>query len=303
MKEKKPIDVYQMVTDQIIKQLENGVVPWKKPWATAGAPMNLISQKPYRGINILLLASLGYAQNYFLSYKQVKELGGSIKKDEKPAFIVFWKWIEVPDADTVEETKVPFLRYHLVYNIAQCDGLRESSLPVNDGESNDPIAMCEVIIQQMPKVPEIRFKENKAYYSMVEDFINMPKLKSFVDSESYYATLFHELIHSTGHQSRLFRKELMELKPFGSPMYSVEELVAEMGSCYLQSFAGIAKNDLENSAAYIQGWLRKLKSDKKFIVYASTQGQKAADFILNQKPVSPSEKVEESVEESDDLPF
>ena len=133
----------------------------------------------------------------------------------------------------------------------------------------------------MPKRPKIISKEQQAYYHKVDDYINMQKTESFLSSESYYGALFHELVHSTGHKERLDRKELTQSKGFRTNDYAVEELTAEMGASYIKSYAGIPIEQLENNAAYIQGWLERLKKDKKFIVFASAQAQKAADYILN----------------------
>ena len=316
MNEKKESrDVYAFVTNRIIEQMEKGVVPWQKPWDEAGMPKNLITGRAYRGINIWLLAPLGYAQNYFLTFKQVKDLGATVKKDEKGILIVFWKWIDINDEETGDSSRVPFLRYMTVFNIAQCEGIPEAHLPALIERKNNPLTECEAIIENMPQKPEIKYKENKAYYHPLLDFVNMPKAEKFKDSTSFYSTLFHELIHSTGHMKRLNRKEVCQQAAFGSEMYSVEELTAEIGACYLKSYAGIGKEYFQNSASYIKGWLEKLRSDKRFIVYASTLAQKATDFILN---VKFEEKVESKPDEiissmetevvvpvipADDLPF
>ncbi|MBI5538551.1 MAG: DUF1738 domain-containing protein [Bacteroidia bacterium] len=277
----KPTDVYEIVTNRIIEHLENGVIPWQKPWTDAGHPKNLITGKDYRGINVWLLSTLNYAQNYFLTFKQVKELGGTVKKGEKSQEVIFWKWLEKENEADGKTKKIPLLKYYNVFNIDQCDGIPIEKIPPKIERQNDPIETCEKIINEMPKRPDIRTKEQQAYYHKIEDYINMPKTESFVSSESYYGALFHELVHSTGHQERLDRRELTQSKGFKTNDYAVEELTAEMGASYLKSFAGIPIEQLENNAAYIQGWLERLKKDKKFIVYASAQAQKATDYILN----------------------
>ncbi len=299
-------NVYEIVNNRIIEYLEKGVVPWQQPWVEAGLPKNLISGRNYRGINVWLLNSLGYSQNNFLSFKQVKELGGSVKKDEKGNIIVFWKWIEKENKETGENEKTPLPRYYRVFNIEQCTDIPKEKLPPTIERKNDPIQTCEEIIQHMPKHPDIRHNENRAYYHKLDDYINIPKMESFKDSQSYYGTLFHELVHSTGHKERLDRRELNQNKVFGSKDYSVEELTAEMGASYLKSYAGIPIEKLENNAAYIQHWLERLKKDQKCIVYASAQAQKATDFILNikneekelevQEPVKSVEREKELVE-------
>ncbi len=282
--EQNKIDIYQMVTDKIIAMLEAGTIPWRKPWTDAGLPKNLITGKPYRGVNVFLLASLGYSQNLFLTFEQAKALGGSIRKGEKSQVVVFWKWLDVyrPDTTPPDEKKKqkPMLRYYHVFNVAQCNDLPQDRIPIIT-RPNEPIEVCERIVEEMPNKPTFQHIENEAYYVPATDVLNMPDIEYFVESEAYYATLFHELLHSTGHKDRLNRKELVEPTQFGSYEYSTEELVAEIGSCYLQSYTGIVKNDMANSAAYIQGWLGKLKNDKRAIIYASGLAQRATDYILN----------------------
>jgi antirestriction protein ArdC len=155
---------------------------------------------------------------------------------------------------------------------------------------NYPILDCEEIAQGMPKCPSIQQVEDCAYYHPVHDYLNMPPMKNFLHSEAYYSTLFHELVHSTGHTSRLNRKELMQIKPFNSEMYSLEELVAEIGASFLNSLTGIEQKEFQQNASYIQGWLKRLKNDKRLVVTASGQAQKAVDFILDVRYDDPSEK-------------
>lgn len=277
---KEKVDVYALVTQLIIEQLKNGIIPWQKPWTGKGLPQNMVTKRPYRGINVWLLSSLNYPTNYYLSFKQVKEMGGSVKKGEKSHLVIFWKWLDHTDEETGETVKTPLLRYYTVFNVDQCTGIEEW-IPKIEERLNEPIELCESIVSKMPQLPKIQFKESEAYYHPLEDYVNMPKQKTFVDSESYYTTLFHELIHSTGHFKRLNRKEVMQTARYGGDLYSVEELVAEIGACYLTSYAGIAKDQFKNNVAYIAGWLEVLRDDKRFIVYACAQAQKAADFILN----------------------
>ncbi|MDP1725540.1 MAG: zincin-like metallopeptidase domain-containing protein [Bacteroidota bacterium] len=279
-------DVYEIITSRIIEQLEKGKIPWRQTWAESGFPCNLISKKNYRGVNIWLLLSLGYKQNYFLTFKQVKAAGGNIKQGEKASPVVFWNWPEPKETDPVGTKSKPMLRYYLVFNIEQCEDMPENLLPDSSElvTENTPLETCDLIVEQMPKRPTIKFKENRAYYHPLFDFINMPKIGSFEDSEAYYDTLFHELVHSTGHKTRLDRKEMVQQAAMGGDEYSIEELVAEIGACYLNSFCGMTLKNFSNNVAYIEGWLSKLKSDKRFIIYASGLAQKAVDFILNIAP-------------------
>jgi antirestriction protein ArdC len=273
-------DVYEIVTNRIIELLEREIVPWRQTWTEAGMPCNLITKKHYKGINHLLLNSLGYAQNSFLTFHQLKELAGSVKKGEKACPVIFYKWVEKEDKEnTGKMKKIPFLRYYPVFNVAQCDGIPRKMIPVIE-KPNDPIQACDDLINKMPQRPIIHFKEHKAYYHPEQDYINMPALLTFINSPAYYETLFHELVHSTGHEKRLNRKEVSEYANFGSESYSIEELTAEIGACYLKSLTGITTDSFQNNASYIQGWLKKLKNDKKLIIYASAQAQRATDFIL-----------------------
>ena len=226
-----------------------------------------------------------YSQNYFLTFKQVKELGGTIKKGEKSEIVIFWKWIEKENEQSKKTEKVPLLRYYHVFNISQTEGIPKDRLPPVIERKNDPIQTCEEIIANMPDRPEIRHEQHRAFYNKAEDFVNMPRRESFVSSESYYSVLFHELLHSTGAEKRLNRRELVDSKGFGTREYAIEEITVEMGASYLKSYAGIPIEQLENNAAYIQSWLKRLKQDKKFIIHASARAQQAADFILNIKNV------------------
>lgn len=295
------LDVYEMVTNRIIELLEAGTVPWQKPWTETGVPMNLISKRPYRGINLWLLLSLNYERNFYLTWDQLKKVGGSVNKDEHGHVVVFWKNVkkQQEELDTDGNAKtVPMLRYYKVFNIAQCRDIPKDLIPVLLKEELEPMEECEAIIKTMPDCPVIKHKEDKAFYHVVEDYINMPKKKSFKNIEAYYSTLFHELVHSTGAEKRLSRKTITEMNEFGSEPYSIEELIAELGSAYLNSFTGILDKEIENSVAYIQGWLAKLKGDKRFIVSASGQAQRAVDLILNRQDKESKDELEESTEES-----
>ncbi|MFA6924899.1 MAG: ArdC-like ssDNA-binding domain-containing protein [Bacteroidales bacterium] len=285
----KPTDVYTIVTNRIIEHLEKGVVPWQQSWSDAGLPKNLITGKHYRGINVWLLSALDYKQNYFLTFRQVKDLGGSVKKGEKSHEVIFWKWFEKENKETKEKERIPMLRYYRVFNVSQCDNIPLDKIPPIIERNNNPIETCEKIISEMPQKPRIQNKEQRAYYNRLSDYVNVPKIETFNKSEDYYGTIFHELVHSTGHGERLNRKELLESKGMRTDKYAIEELTAEMGASYLKSYANIPIEQLENNASYIQGWLERLKNDKKFIVYASSQAQKATDYILN---ISPEKEIE-----------
>jgi antirestriction protein ArdC len=284
--------VYQIVTDQILEKLEAGTVPWHKPWAVAhgGKARNLVSKKAYRGINCFLLAFSGFNSNHWLTFNQCKKLGGKIKKGSKSTIVVFWKPTEKevknPDTGKVEIERHFILRYYRVFNADQCEGL-EKHLPKPEKPVKKPkfneIQSCEKTVKAMPKKPEITHGGNAAFYSPASDTIGMPPKPTFNKCEEYYSTLFHELTHSTGHRDRLNRSYVTDCQPFGSTNYSKEELIAEMGAAFLCAEHGIENKTIDNSAAYIKGWVRKFKDKPKMVVEAAGKAQKAADFILDRK--------------------
>lgn len=291
------IDLYQIVTNEIISQLEQGVIPWQKPWHDAGIPMNLLSKRPYRGINLWLLLALNYERNLFLTWEQIKSVGGSVLKGEHGHIVVFWKPVQ-KKADAVVDDKekaVPMLRYYKVYNIGQCKDIPEHLLPVKHDSPIDPIRECESILNNMPDLPNINYEGKEAYYHIVHDEIVLPKAKSFRTSTGYYGTLFHELVHSTGAEKRLNRKTLTDLVPFGSESYAIEELIAEMGAAYLCGMNGLLPNNIKNTVSYIDNWLGVLKHDKRLLITAAGQAQKAVDFILDRKDEEAKEEPEETL--------
>jgi antirestriction protein ArdC len=270
---------YEIVTESIIKQLEAGVAPWRKPWR-AEAPANLVSKKEYRGINIFLLAFQGYGSRYWLTYRQAQALDGNIKKGEHGSKVVFWKIDEYrkenSETGETENRKSILLRYYTVFNLEQCEGIKSSEpLP-----AIHPIEQCESIVERMPNRPKLE-QDSRACYRPSTDTVGMPARSAFHSAEEYYSTFFHELTHSTGHPSRVGRDGIMAHNPFGSEDYSKEELVAEMGAAMLCGVAGIESRTLDNSASYLQSWINRLRSDSRLIVSAASQAQKAADYILS----------------------
>ena len=274
--------IYQMVTDRVAELLEKGVVPWQKPWAGGGHPANFISKKDYRGINTFLLGASGFSSRYWLSFKQVKSKGGTVKKGEHGSPCIFWKWIDLKETDETDKPKkIPFMRYYTVFNLEQTTGI---DIPEVEKRDLNPIAVCEKTIIDMPNAPFITHKESQAYYRPAEDTVNMPKSNLFRSDSAYYSTLFHELTHSTGHANRLDRHANDNCSHhFGSTDYSKEELVAEMGAAFLCGHCEIERETIDNSAAYIQSWLKRLRDDRKFLVSAAAKAQKAVDYILDRK--------------------
>ena len=277
--------VYDIVTAQVIQQLESGVAPWRKPWHTL-PPANLISKKPYRGINVFLLAFAGYGSQYWLTFNQAKQLGGNVRKGEHGTKIIFWKCKtrETESADgEIEERKSAFLRYFTVFNLQQTEGLKALlRLP-----PAFPIQSAEEIVKAMPNPPAFE-QDSRAAYTPSTDTVTMPSRIAFDSQAEYYSTLFHELIHSTGHAKRLGREGIDKIQPFGSEDYSKEELVAEMGSAMLCGAAGIEQATLSNSAAYLRSWINRLKADSRLVVSAARAAQEAADYIRGESKDSPS---------------
>lgn len=276
-------DVYDRITTRICDLLEAGTVPWHKAWfCESSMPRNLISGKKYRGINSFLLGCSDYASPHWLTFKQAKALGGNVRKGEKSTPIIFWQFLEKPDKDTGEPVKIPMLKHYNVFNVDQCE-LPEGKVPaIPEAPSNEftPIQLCEQLIDNMPSPPRIVHPGMQPCYQPRVDVVKMPKPELFDGAAEYYSTMFHELTHSTGHESRLKREGITNPARFGSHRYSKEELVAEMGAAFLCGHCGIENATIDNSAAYLRHWLEVLKSDSKMVIQAAGAAQKAADYIL-----------------------
>lgn len=273
-----------MVTDRIIEQLENGVIPWQKPWTgiRSGA-YNRISKKSYSLLNQMMLKHDGE----YATFKQWQDLGGHVRKGEKAEIVVFWKIQPVEDIKedgTKEVKQIPLLRYFNVFHISQVDGVEP--LPKEELNGIEPIDKVESILHDYWNREGIEIEHtasDDAYYSPSRDLIHLPLFEQFKDTNEYYSTAFHESVHSTMKESRCNRAEDRKgkLVAFGSNEYSKEELVAEIGSANLMNILGIESDkSFRNSTAYIQGWLSVLKNDVKFIVSASSKAEKAVDYIL-----------------------
>lgn len=278
------INVYELVTNRIIEQLENNIVPWEKPWSgTLDRAFNRVSKKPYSILNQMLLKYNGE----YATFKQWQELGGHIRKAEKSEIIVFWKMYPIKEKqdDGTEIIKtIPLLKYINVFHISQVDGVE----PLKQKVTHDiePIDKAEKILNDYWNRENITIehvKGDKAFYSPMFDKIQLPLFEQFKQSEEYYSTAFHESVHSTMKTSRCNRQEDRKGKvvSFGSEEYSKEELVAEVGSAQLMNIVGIeTTKSFRNSTAYIQSWLKVLRNDNKFIVSASSKAEKAVNYIL-----------------------
>lgn len=273
-------NVYEIVTDRILASIEAGTVPWRRPWACA-EPRNYTSGKAYRGINVLMLGTAGYTSPDWLTFKQAIDAGGNVRKGEKGTPILFWKKTE-RETETGEKKGGFVLRYYTVFNVEQCEGIkpREDAAPPS-GRSLTPIAAAEDIVRNYngPRIEE----GVQAAYSPMRDVVIMPPRATFTEAEGYYSTLFHELGHSTGHQSRLNRDGVVSPIQFGSHAYSHEELVAECCAAFLCGAAGIIDATADQSAAYIAGWSKALRANPKWFVDAASKAAKAADMVRGVK--------------------
>lgn len=272
-------DIYAAVTERIIQQLEQGLIPWEKPWTgTQGGAISGTTGKPYSLLNQMLLEKAGT----YYTYNQIQKLSGRIRKGEKSSMVVFWKQIPVKQQNKLtgefEEIFVPMLRYYNVFHIDQCEGLKDTvAQPTEQPRSAEAEAIIHNYVQRSG-VTITHQKGDEAFYSPSRDSVTLPLIEQFANIAEYYSTAFHELAHSTGHQSRLNR--LKATAYFGSESYSKEELVAEIAAAALINMTGLeTKNSFRNSAAYIQSWLSALKKDNRLIVSASGAATKAVEYI------------------------
>ena len=283
--------VYEIVTEQIVEQLENGVAPWRKPWRTE-LPVNLVSGKAYRGLNVFLLGCQGYGSRYWLTFNQAAKLGGHVRKGERSSLVTFWHIGEekiIRDSDGNQRKSKPFLlRFYHVFNVEQTEGIADKLGLTGASPRVPDLEQCEAIVSGMPNPPK-REQDCRAWYRPSTDTVGMPARGLFNSPEEYYSTLFHELTHSTGHASRVGREGIEQLNTFGSESYSREELIAEMGAAMLCGMTGIEQATIQNSAAYLKTWIERLKSDSRLLVTAASAAQKASDYILGKSQASESE--------------
>lgn len=277
-------NVYEMVTERIIAELEKGIIPWEKPWTgVRSGAYNRVSKKAYSLLNQMLLKHTGE----YATFKQWSELGGKIKKGAKSEIIVFWKITEIEEENEDNEKvkkNIAILRYYNVFHISQVEGVKPLESPFPEVE---PIEEADRIINDYVTREHIDFTEctsNKAYYSPSRDCVVVPMKEQYKLINEYYSTTFHELTHSTGHKTRLDRLESGAVAAFGTETYSKEELVAEIGSASIMNLLGIeTTKTFRNSTAYIQSWIKVLKNDNKFIVSASSKAEKAVEYILHKE--------------------
>ena len=293
---------YEIVAQSIITSLEAGNIPaWRKEWATTGVyPTSLSSKKQYRGTNQMLLMfstmANGYTSKWWGTYKQIEALGGTIIKGSKATPIVLWKPYETTDKDG-NPKKGAMMRYFSVFCADQAEwdgGMPETEKPEARTEARK-IEEAQAILDAYfarEGAPSLAYGGDRAYYSPSKDAIQLPEQTAFTNDEAFYSTAYHEAGHSTGHKSRLSREGITEAHYFGDAVYSEEELVAELTATFLCAETGIAPSTIENSTAYIAGWLKVLKSDPKVLVKSASRAQKASDYILGITPPAKDESAE-----------
>ncbi|MGE4189708.1 MAG: ArdC family protein [Thermoanaerobaculia bacterium] len=306
--------VYEVITSQIVEQLEQGVVPWARPWKVNGlAPSNLLSRRPYRGINVFLLGFRAASTPWWLTFRQAKALGGAIRAGERSTPVIFWRWVDRSGRESAAKDanegssaprseRLPVLRYYSVFNLDQTEGIDPSKIPAADSVAIAPVQTAEEIVAGFPVPPTIEHRaQPRAFYRPATDSVTMPPRSAFDRTAGYYSTLFHELTHATGHTKRLARPgfDKNHAAPFGSEPYAREGLVAELGAAFLCGEAGI-EPDIPNSAAYIDHWRQNLSRDSRLVITAAQQAQRAADYILGRATKALEESAAQSEEPAGD---
>lgn len=292
MKNQVKRDLFAEVTDRIIAALEAGEIPWQKPWiGVTGCPISHATGKPYSLLNQILLGEPGE----YITFHACKKEGGHVKKGSKAKMVVFWKMIQVKDVDAdgnlkldadgnVKLKSVPVLKYDQVFHIKDCQGI-EPRKPEPELTEIEPIEAAEATLTDYVArsgVTLIHQKQNRAFYRPSTDMIFLPLREQFRQPTEYYATAFHEATHSTGHPTRLNRLTTTgSAAAFGGEEYSKEELVAEIGAASILNRLEIeTSSTFQNTTAYIQGWLKALRNDKKLIVSAAGKAEKAVAMIF-----------------------
>jgi antirestriction protein ArdC len=296
--------VLDPIIDAVIDSLKNGKAPWAKPWA-GGAPLpyNVITKKPYRGLNILILGMTRFADPRWGTYKQWAERGCQVKRGEKATAVTFWKFLEVNKAGTGavgiltgQTDTIPICKTYAIFNAEQCDGVPPLPVtvdpdrpPVSPDETAEGIANAYLTRENIP----LGFKADGAWYSPLEDRLNVPPIANFIGTGEYYNTLFHEIAHSTGHGTRLKREGVTDPVKFGSHKYAGEELIAEMTASILTATAGLAQPAVTaNTIAYLASWAGRISADRGILLKSASGAQKACDFIMGTNPTADAESAE-----------
>jgi len=288
-------DVYETITNKIIEAIERGAETYEMPWnrksGSGFLPINASNGKPYRGVNVIALwaaqQSMGYQSNEWATFKQWKEKGAAVRKGEKSTTIVFWKFLdpdgpdERPDGEIRAdgEGRVMMARAYPVFCADQVEGYTPKAAPPAVENTAERVDHAEQFFKRLGA--DLRHGGNAAYYSPINDHIQMPPFEEFKTVDGYYSVLAHEHTHWTGHASRVGR----DLKGrFGDGSYAMEELIAELGAAFTMGVLGLSNEPRDDHAAYINSWLQVLKGDKRAIFSASSKAQEAMDFFLKANP-------------------
>lgn len=289
--------LFEEITNRVIQKLEEGVIPWKRQWGFIEPAQNHFTEHIYRGVNSLLIFCEDFSTPYFATFKQIKANGGALKKGTKATKVYYFGYLYFDGEDKISEKaffslpkaqqenirKVSYLKSMSVFNMQDVTGIEVKPSTNIINPENDTNEECHAFIDQLKDRPKIEFGGDQAYYMPSLDKIQMPEISSFTNSTAFYSVLFHELTHSSGHEKRLNRDGLTKMAAFGSPVYSKEELIAELGACFFNNFFGLECADLiENSAAYCQHWIAKLKGDCSLLMKASGEASKGFNFYRNQ---------------------
>lgn len=276
------MNVYEIVTERILAELEKGKIPWEKPWIGGiDCPIKHTTGEPYSILNQILLGEPGE----YLTLNQCNKEGGRIKKGAKAKLVVFWKILEKEDEKSKMQ-KIPVLRYYNVFHINDCEGIKPKFERKQHPNGATKAQNAENIVSEYSSRTNLEIShanQLQAYYMPRKHLVNIPDMDRFKSTEGYYSTFFHELVHSTGNKKLLNRfPDDAKQAAFGSDSYSREELVAEIGANMLLNSMGMdTDKSNRNSVAYIHSWLRALKNDKRLIVSAAGHAEKAVKLILN----------------------
>ena len=281
--------ICQMVTDRLIAEMEKGIIPWNKPWHGSGGAVSHVTGKPYSCLNQLILRPGEY-----ITFNQCKAEGGKVKKGCHGYPIVFWKQFKVeevnPTTNEIESKLIPLLKYYTVFHIEDCEGIEAKYDIETDQPSANPDMTAESVVDNYEYREEsLRINRvditDEAFYSPKRDYIQVPCMEQYENNSEYYSTLFHEMIHSTGHTTRLNRfTGSAAAAAFGSEEYSKEELIAEIGAAALVNYCGLeTTSTFRNSTAYLQSWIKALRNDPTMIVAAAGKAEKAFNYIIDNR--------------------
>lgn len=281
------MNVYEIVTERILAELEKGKIPWEKPWIGGiDCPIKHTTGEPYSILNQILLGEPGE----YLTLNQCNKEGGRIKKGAKAKLVVFWKILEKEDEKSKMQ-KIPVLRYYNVFHINDCEGIKPKFEREQHPNGATKAQNAENIVSEYSSRTNLEIShanQLQAYYMPRKHLVNIPDMDRFKSTEGYYSTFFHELVHSTGNKKLLNRfPDDAKQAAFGSDSYSREELVAEIGAnMLLHSMEMDTDKSNRNSVAYVQSWLHALKNDKRLIVSAAGHAEKAVKLILNNEAMA-----------------